>query len=77
MFLPGFLLNFVWESLQSNLYNHHFNDLMDFMMIQVRASLGDVAIIFLIYFSGCYIFNDSNWFAYKTNSGYFILSLQD
>ncbi|MFA5183685.1 MAG: hypothetical protein WC405_20440 [Syntrophales bacterium] len=45
------------------------------MVIHVRASLGDVAIIFLIYLSGCYIFGDSRWFTYQNKFRIFFIIL--
>lgn len=68
MFIPGFLLNFVWESLQSGLYYHHFKGLIEFIAVHLRASLGDVALIFLIYLLGCSIFKDTRWFIYLNKS---------
>jgi hypothetical protein len=49
--------------------------LIEFIVVHVRASLGDVTIILLLYFLGCLIFKDLRWVIYLNKSKIFYIVL--
>ena len=60
-----FGLNFIWEISQMSLYNDHSNGFIDFILVHVRASLGDVILFAIIYLASASIFQDFYWFMRK------------
>lgn len=48
IFFLAFGLNFIWEISQSFLYTPHFSGTTNFITVHLRASLGDVLMIFII-----------------------------
>ncbi len=57
----AFLLNFVWEMLQMPLFSDN-----DFSLITntycFLASIGDVLLVYIIYFAGVFLLKDYKWF---------------
>lgn len=70
-----FLTNFLWEISQMFLYENHTNGLVNFIWVHIKASLGDMIIILLIYILGTLALQNKKWFLEKNNGKYFLASL--
>lgn len=57
----GFILNFIWEISQSGLYNSHFEGIRDFIMVHLKATLGDVVMLLIIYLIAILFYRDRKW----------------
>ena len=55
------VVNLLWEMGQSFLYAPHYQGLYEFIIVHVRASLGDVVIVGIGYLFGAMIFRDVQW----------------
>jgi len=60
-----FLFHFVWEMAHAGLYAPHFFGQTDFVLVHLRAALGDVALTGLLYIVGVAVFRDMRWFLAK------------
>jgi hypothetical protein len=54
--LIAFVLNFIWEASQSFLYAPHFEGVGGLIKVHLRASLGDIFLVFLILALDIFIF---------------------
>ncbi len=66
----GFILNFIWEISQSGLYEPHFQGTLDFILVRLRATLGDVAILLAIYFIAILAYRDKKLAVKEKTSPY-------
>lgn len=54
--LISFVLNFIWEISQAFLYAPHYFGIAGLIKVHLRASLGDVLLIFIILLLDAFIF---------------------
>lgn len=54
--LLAFILNFIWEVSQSFLYTSHYVGIIGLWMVHLRASLGDILMIFIILSLDTFVF---------------------
>lgn len=66
----GFILNFIWEISQAGLYEPHFQGIADFIFVHLRATLGDVAVLLIIYFVAGLVYGDRKWIIKKKTNSY-------
>lgn len=71
----AFGLNFLWEISQMFLYADHTNGFADFVLVHIKASLGDLVIFTIIYLIGLIFFRNAKWFAAKGKLPYFFAAM--
>lgn len=69
-----FGLNFIWEISQMFLYEDHVTSFWNFMLVHIKASLGDVLIFLIIYVIGTLIFQNRKWFLKNYSAIYIFAS---
>ncbi|KKP68324.1 MAG: hypothetical protein UR66_C0006G0025 [Candidatus Moranbacteria bacterium GW2011_GWE1_35_17] len=76
IFVAIFALNFIWEATHSFLYTPHYSGFSNFIFVHIKASLGDVLLIAIMYLSGFFVFKNNRWFLLKRKYPYmFLVSL--
>ncbi len=68
----GFILNFIWEISQAGLYEPHFQGTTDFIIVHLRAALGDVVILLVIYLIASLVYKNNNWVVGNKTSPYVV-----
>jgi hypothetical protein len=71
----AFLLNFLWEVGQAGLYQPHYEGTLSFILVHLKAALGDVAIILIIYFITALIYGSKNFIIKINKFSLFLLAL--
>lgn len=71
----GFILNLIWEMLQSGLYAPHFEGNADFIFVHLRATIGDVVMLFIIFAILSLFYGRWNWIKERKISPYAIVAL--
>ncbi|HBI33774.1 MAG TPA: hypothetical protein DEA43_03110 [Candidatus Moranbacteria bacterium] len=59
--IVAFVFNFIWEMSQVALYKLHFNGVLDLILVHLRATIGDVIILLVIYALISLILKDTRW----------------
>ena len=62
LIIIAFFLNFIWEIFQAPLYAPHFAGVSAFIFVHLKASAGDVLLVFLIVILNALVFQDRFWF---------------
>jgi len=70
VFIFAFILNFIWEISQAFLYDPHYAGISGLIIVHLRASLGDILMIFIILFLDSVILG--RIFHNKFNAGRFL-----
>ena len=71
----GFVLNFIWEISQSGFYEPHFQGVADFIVVHLRATIGDVVMMLIIFAIPSLFYRKWNWIAERKISSYIIVAL--
>lgn len=72
--IGGFILNFVWEISQAGLYKPHFEGISEFVTVHLKATLGDVVMLLIIYLIASLVRNDRHWIEKNKISSYIFVA---
>ncbi|HBI17094.1 MAG: hypothetical protein UR60_C0021G0014 [Candidatus Moranbacteria bacterium GW2011_GWF2_34_56] len=64
----AFILNFIWEVSQAGLYTPHFEGISGLFCVHLKATLGDVIILLVIYIIMSLILRDLKWINQKNKT---------
>lgn len=59
--IAAFIFNFIWEMSQVALYKPHFDGVLDLILVHIRATIGDVIILLIIYALLSLVLRDTRW----------------